>query len=100
MESNAYSDAEGALANAIKSTASANINLFPLLSIFRNHADVSDAFAFSFSSSFLRAAKIISSRLRCRFACLSVLSCDHAFCFGCSSDAAVSELAAILDERL
>ena len=98
MGSNAFLDAESALANAIKYTTNANV--IPFLSIIPNHTDVSDTFAFSFSSSFLRAAKIISSRLRCRFACLSVLSCDHAFCFGCSSGAVVSELAAIFDERL
>lgn len=50
-------------------------------SLFGTHADEPIAFARSFSSIFLRAARIISSRLRCRLACLSFLSCDHAFCF-------------------
>lgn len=44
-----------------------------------------EAFAFSCASSFLRAARIISSLRRCRFACLSVLSVLQAFDFGCSS---------------
>jgi hypothetical protein len=48
------------------------------------------AFAFSCASSFLRAAKIISSLRLCRFACLSVLSALHDFAFGCSSCAGCS----------
>lgn len=56
-------------------------------------------FAFSFPSSFLRAANIISSLLRCRFACLSFLSCDQAFAFG-ESSAGGSPVAFNFDDRL
>lgn len=67
-----------------------------------HHADVAGPFAFSFScaSIFRRAASIISSRRRCRFACLSFLSADHAFGFAAESDATGSEIAPNFDTRL
>jgi hypothetical protein len=58
--------------------------LFPSAEHSRDYA-APDAFAFSCSSSFLRAARIISSRRLCRFACLSLLSALHDFAFGRSS---------------
>jgi len=45
----------------------------------RAHDDAPEPF--SLASNFLRAARIISSLLRCKLACLSFLSCDHAFFF-------------------
>lgn len=55
--------------------------------------------AFAFSSIFLRAARIISSRLRCRLACLSFRSCDHFFCC-CDSDEGSSGAELSFDFRL
>ena len=81
-------------------SSSISIPSFLLQPASAHHAEVPDVLAFSFSSIFLRAAKIISSRRRCRFACRSFLSCDHAFCFGCCSDVDVSGVDASFDARL
>ena len=61
------------------------LNYFPSDVTQNLYAAAPEAFAFSCASSFLRAARIISSLLRCRLACLSFLSALQAFFFGCSS---------------
>lgn len=58
-----------------------------------------EAFAFSFSSNFRLAARIISSLLFCRLDCLSFLSWLHAFALGCSSGAR-SDVCDSFDDRL
>lgn len=62
--------------------------------------EASARFAFSFSSNFLLAANIISSRRCCKSFCRSFLSCDHTFLGTSDSDIEASVDEFIFDARL